>query len=256
MLLLVNAVAMMGLPIAVGIGLRRATGTRWTLAARGALTFLAARALYYPLLAGWQWSMRADLVPGAGATASAIVIGLLVAACEEGGRALALGSMRTERGRVAALMVGVGHGGVEALGIGALAMIGAIGILAARDMTVPDFLALGVPESSAELRVEETAQALAMPWYDALGGAFERAVMIPFHLACSVLVMAALRRRRLWPLTLAFVAHATLEGAMGVLRDAAQREWILELELTAIAVPFSVLVLAWAQEREPGEASV
>jgi len=249
-----NAILMIALPIALALALRRSAPSFWPLLGAGALSFAGSQLVHLPLLAAWQWLTRSEWIPGVGGAAGAIAVGVLAAGCEEPARWLVLRRMN-DRGREAAWVFGAGHGGLEALALGALALVGAINVGAASSMSVSDFVALGVPEATAESTVEQVAQALAMPWYDALGGAFERAITLPFHLACSVLVMASLRRRRAWPFVIALVAHAMIDAAIGLLGELHQRGWALEMELTALSVPFTVLVLVWAAQAEPSEAA-
>lgn len=249
-----NAILMIALPLALAVGLRRSTPSFWPLLGAGALSFAGSQLVHLPLLAAWQWLTRSEAVPGVGATAGAIVAGVLAAACEEPARWLVLRRLAV-RDRTSAWAFGAGYGGLEALGLGVLALLGAIDVSALASMSVADLVALGVPEATAETTIEQVAHGLAMPWYDALGGAFERAITIPFHIACSVLVMASLRRARAWPFVAALVAHAIIDAAVGALGEGHPRTWVLEMELTALVVPFTVLVLAWAAHAEPADAA-
>lgn len=256
MALILNALVMMALPLAAALLVRRTTRGRWAWLAIGATAFVGSQVVHLPLLLSvWPSLTRAGVLPGFGATANAIVAGVLAAACEEPARALAFRfGLRGERGRRAALTVGAGHGGIEAAILGGLALLEAINILAARGLSAEQLVALGMTPDAAAATVPQVAQALAMPWYDVFGGAFERAITIPFHIACSIWVMAALRRRRAWPFVVALVAHASVDASVGLLGEAGQSGWALELELAAMAVPFAVLTFVWASRAEPAQA--
>ena len=252
MLLVVNALLMIALPAGGLVLVRWITGARWSIAGWGALGFVASQVVHLPLLGAWQWLTTHGAIPGLGATADAILLGLLAAGCEEPARALVFRfALASRRDRSTALMAGAGHGGIEAFALGVLALLGAVNVIAIRGMSVGDLEAQGLDRDAAETAVAQVAQALEMPWYEMIGGAFERAVTIPFHIACSVLVMAAMRRGRAWPFVIAVAAHATTDASIGLLRELGQSGWTLELELAAMAVPFTIGVLVWATRAEP-----
>lgn len=251
-MLFVNAGLMMLLPVLLAVVLRRTTGARWTLFFGGAATWIASQLIHMPLLWGWSAATRSGALPAFGGTVDSILVGVLAAACEESARALTLMFVfRQDRGRDAALMLGAGHGGFEAIFFGGLAMLGAVNVTLTRDFTVTDFVAQGLAPDAAAAAVEQVRQALALSWYESLGGAFERGFAVPFHLACSLLVTAAIRRRRVWPFALAFAAHAASDGAIGLLRGAGLSGWALELGLVALAVPVIVGTFVWAFRSEP-----
>ncbi len=255
-MLFVNASLMMFLPVVVALAVRRATGARWTIWVGGAAAWIGSQLVHVPILWGWSAATRAGALPAFGNTADSIVLGLLAAACEEPARALALTYLfRKERGRDAALMLGAGHGGIEAILFGALAMFGAVNVMLTRDFTAADFVAQGVAPDAAATAVEQVREALALPWYESLGGAFERGFAVPFHLALSLLVTAAVRRRSAWPFAVAFAAHAASDGSIGLLREAGASAWTLELALVGFAVPFTIGAFWWAFRTEPRSAA-
>lgn len=259
MALVLNALAMMLLPLAAALAVRRQLGPRWRWRWLGAgvLAYLLSQLVHLPLLSVWQAMTRSGALPGFGATADALVLGVLAAGCEEPARVLAFRfAAPTQRGREAALAVGVGHGGIEALVLGLLALLGAINVLAARDLDAAGLEALGMAPDAAATAVEQVRVALAMPWYEVFGGAFERALAIPLHLACSVWVMAALRRRRAWPFVVALVAHASVDAAAGLLAEEGTSGWALELELAALIVPFVAGTWLWVRRAEPAVADL
>lgn len=257
MALIANALLMLALPVAYALAACRGDGVRWTWLGVGAAAFVGSQIVHLPILWGWEALTRAGLLPGFGPVADALVLGVLAALCEEPARALAFRfGLARERGTRAARIVGAGHGGIEALVFGLLALLGAVNVLAMRGMSAADLEAAGAAPEAAAAAVAQVAQALAMPWYEVLGGAFERAITIPFHIACSVLVMASLRRRSAWPFVVAVLAHATVDSAIGLLGHVGQSGWALELELAALAVPFAIGVIAWSRRAEPAEADV
>lgn len=255
MALIVNALLMIALPIVIAVLVRMRTGAPWAWLGWGALAFVLSQVVHMPLLWAWQGLTRAGAMPGLGANGDAVMLGTLAAVCEEPARALTFRfALRNERGRSAALMVGAGHGGIEATIFGLLALLGAVNILAMSGMTEDQLIAVGATPEVAKTALEQVATALAMPWYEALGGAFERLFTIPLHLACSVLVMASLRRRSVWPFLLALLAHGLIDASIGLFGNAGASGGALELELAMISIPFAVGVLVWSRRAEPAQA--
>jgi uncharacterized membrane protein YhfC len=253
MLLLINALGMMALPIGVVVVQRRMHGAAWRLFALGAASFALSQLVHLPLLGAWQWATRVGALPAFGATADVIVLGLLAAACEEPARWIVLRVATKERGRNAALALGAGHGGLEALGLGVLALIGAINVIGIGDATEAQLVASGVAPEMASTAIAQVHEALAMPWYEAFGGAFERAIAMPLHIADSVLVTASMRRRRPALFTLALFAHAVADAVAVWIAGLHQPAWLVELELAALLLPFAGAVLAWSRRAEPSD---
>lgn len=256
MWLIANALAMIALPLVALLAIRGARAPRWRLFALGAASFVGSQCVHLPLLLLWPALTRWGALPAFGPSANAIVLGLLAAACEEPARLVVARFATRERGRDAALALGAGHGGIEALIRGALALLGAIGVIATRGASTAELVAQGVAPEAAASVARDVALALAMPWYQAIGGALEGGLTIPFQIACSLLVMAAVRRGRAWPFALALAAHATVEAAVGLLVELDHHGWVLALELAALYAPFTVLAFVWARRAEPTHQDV
>jgi uncharacterized membrane protein YhfC len=254
--LIVNALLMIALPIGVVLVQRRTRGAAWRLFALGAASFALSQAVHLPLLGAWQSATRSGALPSFGATADAVVLGLLAALCEEPARWLVLRFATKERGRDAALALGAGHGGLEAIMLGVLALVGALNVMALGHATVADLVGSGVSADAAETAIDQVRVALAMPWYDAIGGAVERAIAIPLHVADSVLVTASMRRRQPALFALAVIAHAAADTIAVGLVGLHQPGWLVEVELGALLLPFAGVVLAWSRRNEPRNAEV
>ncbi len=106
------------------------------------------------------------------------------------------------------LLVGAGHGGVEAIILGLLVLYGYIQMLAVRGMDVSTLVA----PDKVELAKAQIQAYWSAPWYMTMLGALERIFTIPLHLACSLLVMQAFTRKKLWWLGLAILYHALADG--------------------------------------------
>jgi uncharacterized membrane protein YhfC len=250
--IVLNGILMIVLPVAFAIGVRGRTGARGMLFLAGALAFVGSQVVHMPILWAWSAATRSGVLPALGGTGDAVVLGALAALCEEPARALVFSRLPpADRGRDAGLAVGAGHGGIEAVIFGGLALLGAVNLVLTQSMTEADLVALGTPPEAASAAIAQIHAALATPWYDALAGAFERGITIPFHAGCSLLVAAAVRRRSAAPFVVAIVAHALADTAGVLLVGANLGTWGTELALAAVAVPLTIGMWTWAVRAEP-----
>ncbi len=107
------------------------------------------------------------------------------------------------------LLVGVGHGGTEAIILGVLVLYGYLQMLIVRGVDVSTL----VTPDKVELAKAQIQAYWSAPWYLTMLGALERLFAIPLHLACSVLVLQAFTRKKIWWLGLAVLLHALADGA-------------------------------------------
>lgn len=107
------------------------------------------------------------------------------------------------------LLSGVGHGGIEAIILGVLVLYGYVQMLIVRGVDVSTL----VTPDKVELAKAQIQAYWSAPWYQTMLGALERLFAIPLHLACSVLVLQAFTRYRIWWLGLAVLLHALADGA-------------------------------------------
>ncbi|WP_072391048.1 YhfC family glutamic-type intramembrane protease [Hyphomicrobium sp. CS1GBMeth3] len=208
------AVALMiALPIVLAWTLVRRLGTPASLLLVGALTFLAAQALRIPLLqtlilpAGEQAAAN----PLYAAILNVAILALTAGLFEEGARYFAyrhvIPKARTWND---AVTFGAGHGGMEAIILGALMGAELVGMLA---LGMP--ATTSRPGQSPEVHslAEEAARYWATPAYVPLFGALERVFAMCFHMALAVVVLMAVVRRSLLWLVAAIGAHAAANAA-------------------------------------------
>ena len=106
------------------------------------------------------------------------------------------------------LILGAGHGGVEAIILGLLVLYQYIQMLIVRGMDISTV----VTADKIELAITQIQAYWSVPWYLTLLGAVERLSTIPLHLACSVLVLQAFTRKQIWGLVIAIVYHALVDS--------------------------------------------
>jgi uncharacterized membrane protein YhfC len=209
MAFLVQYPLMLLFPLLLGWWLRRRYGVGWGLFGAGTLTFIASQVVHLPLnwalglLGGGRGVALWPLVP------LALVAGLSAGVCEEGARWLVLRFfLKRARGWREALQFGAGHGGIEAIIFGLLALINLVVILALRSL---DLTALGITGNTADQVRAALDQLWRTPWYLPLLAGLERVFAITFHIAMAVLVMRAVTRRNIGYLAAAIAAHAALD---------------------------------------------
>jgi uncharacterized membrane protein YhfC len=183
-----NAAAMIALPLLLGAFLARRFGLSWSLFGWGAVTFVGSQVVHLPLLEGLTLALHdASALRAHALLTNAIILGVAAGVCEEGARYLAYRFLVPRaRSWPEGLMLGAGHGGMEAILLGGLS-----GVALVHAGAVP---------------------ALAAASFVPLIGAAERVFALADHLALSVMVLQVFVRRRWSWLLLAIGWHGVLDG--------------------------------------------
>ncbi len=141
------------------------------------------------------------------------------------------------------VMIGAGHGGIESIGIGVLAILSLIGYIVI-SMAPSHVMGANVEQFETARRQYE-----ALLGWEPLLGAWERLCAITLHLAFSILVLfSVVRRFRWW--WLALLAHATVDFVAVATLHVTSRAWgqttgmvITEFVVTAMAIAAAWFVL-------------
>jgi uncharacterized membrane protein YhfC len=221
---LVNAAAMIALPLALGAILARRFGSRWSLFGWGAVTFVGSQIVHLPLLQGLTLALRdVAILQTHALVANTLILGVAAGVCEEGARYVAYRFLVPgARTWSDALMLGAGHGGMEAILLGGLS-----GVTALR---------LGDAGAAAGALV--------------LLGAVERVWALVDHLALSVMVLQVFVRGSVRWLLLAIVWHAVLDGVT-VYGGQTVAPASLEVILAALALVSAGIVVALRPRARP-----
>ena len=194
------------LPILLWIYFTRRFALSWKLVLAGALTFVAAQILHIPLVAA-----LGSFLQNSSLVANAIILGLLAGIFEETARYILfryiLKNVKTWK---EGILVGLGHGGVEALLLGVLSAVTFVTMIGYRSIdlsTVPS-----IPADQLELARQQVDAYWSSPWYVALLGVVERIFAICLHLSFSVMVLySVVYRKPLW-FWLALLWHALIDA--------------------------------------------
>jgi uncharacterized membrane protein YhfC len=248
--LLVDVPIMLFLPVYLGYRIKKRYGVSWMFWAAGAGAFIASQVVHLPL--NWALGLlgKPKLLGLLPLPWLALAAGLSAGLCEELARFVTVRFVLRKARRTwqEALQLGAGHGGVEAMILGLLALT-QIGAMVFLSLFSP--AKLGVPpEQMGAVDAARDAFWLMPPWTVAIGG-LERLSAMSIHVACSVLVVRGVARRQpLW--LLAAIGLHTLVDGLSVWLVATAGIGATEVSVGVIAI--LALVMVWAL-REPTPVS-
>lgn len=210
---LLNGLLMVLIPIGLGVYLARRFRFGWRLWWIGAATFIISQVGHIPFNVLLGILFQRGFLPAPPEDYqlifNALVLGLSAGLWEEIARYLSYRFWAKDaRTWSQGLMLGAGHGGIEALLLGSLVLITFGIMLAAQRM---DFSII-LPPSQLNLFRDQVDLYWSMRWFDPLLGALERLFAITFHLAASVLVLQVFIRHQIRWLWLAVGLHTLLDA--------------------------------------------
>jgi uncharacterized membrane protein YhfC len=211
---LLNVAGMIVLPLVLAFYLTRKFSLSWKLIVAGALTFIASQVLHIPVVAGLTALFNHGILPAVPeanrAIFNAVLLGLLAGIFEETARwvlfKFILKDVRTWK---EGLLIGVGHGGVEALLLGVLGLVSVISMIALRNV---DPATLGLPPDQLEAAIQQMDEFWSAPVYMAFLGLLERVFAITLHLALSVMVLYSVVYRKPAWFWIALLWHAFVDA--------------------------------------------
>lgn len=218
MIIVTSSISILGmivLPILLGFWLTRKFKLSWKLFFAGAVTFIASQILHIPFLGGMTALFNNGTLPSppaAWATAfNAVFLGLAAGVFEETSRwALFKFFLKDKRAWNEGVLVGAGHGGVEAFLLGVMGAFTLINMIVLKNV---DVSALGIPADQLAAAQQQVTEFWSSPAYVGLLGLVERLFAITLHVALSVMVLYSLVcKTPLW-FWLAVLWHAVVDAA-------------------------------------------
>ena len=208
---------MIALPIALGIFLVNRFKFSWKLWLVGGATFVISQVLHIPfnsyVLNPVLVSIQKAIPGPLGSLEIAVLLGLSAGVFEECARyAMFNWWLQGKRTWRVAVLAGAGHGGVEAIVLGAVVMWVFINLVAVRNA---DLSKMNLTPDQLLAAQQQIQAYWSIPWYDTLFGALERIFTIPFHIMASVVVLHIFtrhpgQRQFVW-LGLAIFLHAMMD---------------------------------------------
>lgn len=250
-LLLLNFLLMITLPILLARWIQQRYRPGWAFWGMGAATFVLSQVGHIPFnlvvqQLGW---LPGDVDAWGNLVITAVFLGLSAGIFEESARYLTY-RFWAKDARVwkKGLMLGAGHGGIEAILVGLLGLVNFGVLLAIRNGTLLDV----IPAEQLPLVEQQIEAMFGLPWYMTLLGAVERIFAISFHLSASLLVMQVFVRGQLRWLWAAIGWH-TLINALAVITVTRWGAVAAEVSTGLIAVLSIVIILRLRDGDEPVE---
>ena len=209
-----NALLMIAMPIVFATIVARRWRAPWRLFGIGVITFIGSQVVHLPLNAGLTVlfkSIITDPTPQPWHLPfNAIVLGLTAGLCEESARYLGYRYLAPRaRAFRDALLLGAGHGGIEAILLGVYVAYMFLQMVALQQ-TGTDSLGLDEPQLRT-LQQQMTAYWSA-PAYLTILGAVERLFALTVHVGLSVVVLQVFVRKQWRWLWLAIGYHAASDA--------------------------------------------
>jgi len=211
-----NALLMIILPIGLGIYWTRRYKLGWRLWWLGGMTFILSQVGHLPF--NWLASnlFNTGVLPLPDESwrliFNALFLGFSAGLWEEGFRLAAYYLWaRDTRTWPKAVLLGAGHGGIEAILLGGLVLLTLFQMVALYNADLPGL----VPADEVETLQNLIGSYWGTPWHLSLLGAVERVFALLTHMALSVIVWQVLRREQIRWLALAIGWHA-LTNAVAV----------------------------------------
>lgn len=210
LMLAVQLPLMLALPVLVGGWIRRRYGVGWRIYLIGGATFVMSQVVHLPLnyalgLLTGTWGVGLWPLP-----LMALAAGLSAGVCEQSARwAMLRYFLRGVRSWKEALQFGAGHGGIEAIILGLIALSTVGSMVMIQTIGVQ---ALGL-EGEAAVQAEQSLRLFwNAPWYTPLLAGLERAFAIAFHICMAVLVMRTFTCSHLGYFLTAVAAHTVFDA--------------------------------------------
>lgn len=225
------------LPILLAVFLRRYYRVYWILFTVGCLTFLGAQAIHLPLN---EWLANIGVLPqdpglsGAPLWRSALILGLTAGLCEELARAIGYVVVKWARRFEDGVMLGFGHGGIEAMIFGGVLTAATISSLL--NLEGVDLEALNLSAAQLEALSVQLALFNASPLY-ALAPFLERAFALGAQVLFSILVLRAFTQKKPILVVLAISYHALVDAIAVYFAVTTKSIWVSWASFLILLIP-------------------
>lgn len=209
-----NGLLMIAMPIGLGLYLTRKFRYSWQYFWVGGAIFILSQVFHIPFNLVLSILFETGRIPKPAAeyrlVVSALILGLSAGFFEEYARYLMYRWwVKDARSWGKALLLGAGHGGIEAMILGIL-MLGSYIYLAVINKTT---LTVMLPADQLDLALAQYTAYWSASWLDSLLGTVERLFALCVHVSLSVLVLQAFIKKRLFWLFVSIGWHAFVDAA-------------------------------------------
>lgn len=210
---LYTGLLIISMPIALGFYLTRRFKLNWRLWWIGAAGFVISQVGHIPFNALLSTLFVQGILPMSivqNLAGQAIIGGLSAGLWEELTRAgIYRWWAKDARSWRKGVLLGAGHGGIEAIAIGLLVFGTFIYMASVRGMSLEQL----VPPEQMAIAQQQIQDYWASPWSLTILSLVERALTIPIQIAFSVLVLQAFTRKQPWWIAVAVLFHAVVDAA-------------------------------------------
>jgi uncharacterized membrane protein YhfC len=214
---LLNGLLMVAMPVGLAIYLTRRFGLGWRIWLIGAATFILSQIGHIPFNQGLTLIFQRGILPAPPAEwrlpFNAVVLGLSAGLWEELAR---YGAYRwwakDARSWRKGVLMGAGHGGIEAIILGILVVYAYAQMLALRGQDLSSLLGSRLTAAQLQALQAQLSAYWSAPWTATLLGAVERFFTIPVQITLSVIVLQAFVRGQFRWVWLAIGWHALVDA--------------------------------------------
>lgn len=249
-----SAALMFLLPLALAVGWRRQRGASWGLFLLGVLTFGGAQAVHLPIN---HWLGKVGVLPadalttGAALIQAALLLGLSTGLFETAARVVGYAVLfRRGRGQQWSdgVMVGLRHGGIEAMGF--VAVLAAASFSQLWTLQGTDLSTLNLTAAQTAAIGQQLDALRQTPWVSLLA-ALERGVAIGLHVILSLLVWTAFKRRNPLYALLALLYHAAFDATAVYVDQTSASPWAVWAAMTGLSLPGVIWLWHTWPRRQP-----
>lgn len=145
------------------------------------------------------------------------------------------------------ILAGVGHGGVEAIILGSLALFSVFQLIALRNMDLSTIYS-GTTLQTAQSQIQTY---WSMPWYDSMLGAVERLFTVVIQISLAVIVVQSfIRKQKRW-LWLAIGYHALINAVAVYATSKLNPYWVEGI--VGVSALISLAIIFIVRSPEPVE---
>jgi ABC-2 type transport system permease protein len=236
----ISILLMILLPLIAAIVLRRTVKVPWIMFSAGMVTFTISQVVHLPLnhwLGRMGWLQQVSTPEGQPIWLTALILGLTAGLCEELSRAAGYAILKKSRFLQDGLMMGIGHGGIEAIVFGGILTAGSVAALLPMMNQGGDSLQMANLLPEQILVIEQQIERLfSTPWVGFLP-LVERFLVMGIHVTWSVMVLKAFQQRNpLW-LIAAVLYHAILDAAAVLAANYLANPLLIEFIILIMVLP-------------------
>jgi len=249
LLLATNIILMVTIPFAIGWIIAKRHDRSWELFVIGAVTFIGSQIVHLPfntIILTRLSDISGELSEANYTIVLGVILGLSAGVFEELARYITYRLLSTDhRDWSAALMLGIGHGGIEAVILGLVAGANILILFGYREGLFQTL----ITAEQGPLALSTIDGLLSGPWYDLILGALERVFAIAIHLALSIIVVQVFRQNNKRWLLAAIFWHAVVDGLV-VISVSRWGVYVTESILAAFAI-LSIAIVFYFRESKP-----